>query len=361
MRLILCLIVTLCWNHGFALSAPMDNAPEMAAAERTWNGQSHDVVVPKHGGAYVGGVYLWRGRADREYKPFHQWEIKLKAGANGASAVKCKVIPLDTEMNVQQLFRKKGTEWKEVGKIDANGEKLISYKLNCSNITAYRMELEWEGGKQALFAGTPTMLPIDAKALDKQPYITVSDADFKYKKSRRRATVTFYLANVGGAAAEGVEHTIEFLGADGKPVHTVTYVPEKGTVEKGYGKMQKAEFKKVPKFDNINIRTKQVHVLTYELDGDQLVAKEDVGLSGLKVSDTAITGTITNGFKEDLENLTVTVSFEDDMGKVVRKVDIKIAALKAGASTPFEEKIDKSFAYKAYSMGYSFGSTVPIE
>lgn len=347
---LLCLSAGLC---GGEVSEPMNNEAVLEDAAKIWRDQSHDVHVPAHGQLYLGGVYVWHGRADRQYKPFHQWELKLRAGDQGAKAVRCKVIPLDARMEVQQLFRKKGTPWLKVGSIAAGEEKIVSYKLNCSHITSYRLLLEWDGGSQELFAGTRFMLPIDARALDKQPYLTVSDADFKYSKRRRRAIVSFWLTNVGGGPADDVKHTIEFLNETGKAIHSEVYVPEEGSIEAGYGKQQEVLFKKIPPFDNINIRTKQKQILTYQIDGDQLAANEDIGLSNLSVGKESVTGTITNGFKETVNQLLVTITFEDGAGEVVKELKVNVASLKPGASTDFEEAIEEGFVYKAYAMGYS--------
>ena len=353
-RVVSCLLLMSLLSAVVAATNPMDREAVIEDAQRIWSQQSSDVFVPKHGGVYVAGVYVWHGRADQDYKAFHQWEVKLKAGKTGVKDVKLQVIPLDSEMKVQQLFRKKESPEHKVGDIAADGEEIISYKLNCSHITSYRIKLSWDGGAQELFAGTRFMLPIDAKALDKQPYLTVSDVDFKYKRSRRRAEVSFYLCNVGGGEASEVEHTIEFMDEKNKVIHSEIYKPEEGTVPAKYGKRQKVEYKKIKPFENVNIRTRQKQLLVYEIDGDQLVAKEDIGLSSLQVKDKQITGTITNGFKGKITGLTVTIVFEDDKAKVVKEVDVKIATLDAGASTDFTESIDKVFTFKAYGMSYEF-------
>lgn len=352
--LLICCLVFASMAH--AATNPMDNAPVLEDAGRIWAEQAADVFVPKHGALYLDGIYVWHGRADREYKAFHQWEVKLKAGDKGAKGVKFRVIPLDSEMNVQQLFRKKQTPWHNADDLEAGAESIISYKLNCSHITSYRMELRWEGGSQDLFAGTRFMLPIDAKALEKQPYLTVSDVDFKYKRSRKQAMVSFYLTNVGGGQADDVEHTIEFLDGKGKVVHKEVYAPEKGTVPAKYGKRQEVKYKKIPKFENVNIRTKQKQLLTYEIDGDQLVAKEDIGLSGVAQDGENIVGVITNGFTEAVFDLVVTITFEDGSGKVIKTLDVKVKNLEPGAETKFSEKVGKDFTFKAYGMSYQFGA-----
>lgn len=396
-------------------SEAMDSAPAMGDAQARWDEQSSSVYAPKHGGPYLSGIYIWGGRADRAYKPFQQWELRIQAGAKGAAGLRIQITPLDAEMNVQHLFREKAAPWQDVNGLGAEGEVILSYKLNCSKIHAYDIILKWDGGEQVYFAGNPFMLPIDKSALKHQAFLVTSNPDFSYKRSRKRAQVSFYISNLGGAAAEEVENTIVFVDQDGTEVHSVIYQPNEGRIEAGYRGTQKAEFQKVPNFYNVLIKTRQSESLTYSWEGDGSVLSEDILLrklhfvaqvkaneseekptkkgkesskerkerkkrerkerrdakknkkgskqkqeaqdpeneQGAKIEGT-LTGVIVNGFPEDITNLLMTITFENAQGEQVKTVQITVEKIESGKEYIFSQKMD-TFAYTAYAMSYSIG------
>ncbi|NRA38175.1 MAG: hypothetical protein HRU15_08555 [Planctomycetes bacterium] len=334
-------------------SEPMESAPVIEAAEKRWAEHESNAYAPKHGGPFLAGSYVWGGRADRAYKAFQQWELKLKAGAQGAEGLRIQITPLDAEMKVQQLFRKKPAPWQAVNALQANGNIHVSYALNCAKIYAYDVALKWEGGEQLYFAANPFMLPIDKSALKHQAFLVTSNPDFKYKRSRKKATVTFHISNLGGKAAEEVENTIVFVDDEGKEVHSEIFQPNGGTVDPGFSGPQKAEFKKIPKFDNVTIKTRQSESLTYSWEGDEAVLAEDIMLRKLRYTEEALTGTVINGFKDEISNLVLTITFDNAGDEAFKTLDVKIAKIASGEEIQFAEKME-AFTFTGYSMGYSF-------
>ena len=98
------------------------------------------------------GMMVWSGRADREYKPFFQWELRLQAGVEPLRGLRLRIQPLAPDLSPLQKGRI--GHWQTLGNVDAGDEVDASYKFNTPIFSAYRVEVTWKGGKP------PTWPPI---------------------------------------------------------------------------------------------------------------------------------------------------------------------------------------------------------
>ena len=89
------------------------------------------------------GAYIWGGRADENYKPFFQWELRIQAGSAALSGVKMRIATLGAMKEVQSQGA-----WKDYGALAAGASKDIDYRMNCPNFTAYQIEVAWSGGSE---------------------------------------------------------------------------------------------------------------------------------------------------------------------------------------------------------------------
>ncbi|MHC5068817.1 MAG: hypothetical protein ACYTF0_09545, partial [Planctomycetota bacterium] len=172
---------------------------------RVWRTQKSGFAGAADAAPVIAGCFLWGGRADQDYKPFHQWEILVYGGLQPIAAVEMQVQPLGKNLKPYKIPG--GAEWLALGDLAAEQRRTCSYKLNCSAPSAYRVEFRWDdgaGGKaQATYVGLCDQ-SLPQRLGDERPMIVVTGVEHDYNKRKRLAEASFVAHNLGAVAARKI-------------------------------------------------------------------------------------------------------------------------------------------------------------
>lgn len=342
------------WDH-LSKNGEMERPDEVKAA---WADQ---VAAPATDAApVIVGAAMWNGRADREYKPFHQWEMILEGGTEPIDGLRFRTIVLGPDM--KPLLGKMGTgHWVDLGGLKPGKRVTFSYKLNCSAPTAVRMECRWDGGEASYLTPDPKGLPVREGDPAKEAKLLVLQPDFEYVPKKKLARISFFLRNEGGKPATGVVHTVKLVDHKGKVVHEVEHVPTKdGAVPPGFAEQIRFELKKVPKFDNISVSTKSAESESgggTALDGGEFTGAKNVEVAHLKIADGALAVDVRNGLDDAVADLVVTLDLLDSAGGLLKTVELPVGRLEPGQEKPLTAEVGDVGPVGGWGVGFSFGTT----
>jgi hypothetical protein len=329
-------------------AAEGDPMPRPEEASKAWEIQVKDAAavsdIPRFTGAYV-----WRGRADRAYLAFHQWEFRLESGRQPTPGLRLRVLALGADL---KPVENRGTgHWLRLGDLGANEGVICSYKLNTSQPVAYRVELAWTGGEEAYLAPGLTGLPQLEVPAGAAPRLLVLQQTFDYS-NRRNAIVTFMLRNDGGGAATGVEHTVKFIDEKDKVVHTAKHIPEQGTIPAGYAQMQKLVVPNCPMFKSIDISTKLGNAEAFALDPGKFTDQPTLEIAELAIAAGRLTATVRNGTPEAITTLTVTIALLAKGDRPVETVRIVLPSIASGQRCPVSAPVGDVASVVSWSVGF---------
>ncbi len=316
-----------------------------ADAQAAFAKQAASASQPSGPNPGIVGVYVWSGRADENYRPFFQWEFRLKGGKAAANGLACRVTTLSPAK--QPLIA--GT-WKPLGDLAAGATKDIDFKINCPNPTAYQVELTWQGGKETYIAWDKFAVPAALGELAGGSMLVSLNQNFEYADATRTATVTFTIWNLGGQAAHEVSQTIHFKDDKGKDVATTDYKPEKGEVPAGYVKDQKIVAGRIPAFATVSISTKLTDAGS--LDPGSFTGAKDVEIAKVRAEGKALKARVRNGTGADLDGVVVTITLQTKEGKAVKSIDLDAGRLAKGEEKDLSADISGVGAWSGYEVGW---------
>lgn len=165
-------------------------------------------------GPAVVGTWIWGGRADIQYKPFFEWDLRLAAGNAPRPALRARI----TTLGPQQEVLRQGA-WVELEALAAGEQRDVAVRLNCPTFPAWRLDLAWTGGSAA-FVGTDKVgIPVPLAGAETQPVLLAIGANAEPDR-RKGLLATWTLWNLGGLAAEKVVQQVRLYDAGGKVVAT---------------------------------------------------------------------------------------------------------------------------------------------
>ena len=331
-----------------AASHPDDHHMERPAeTETVWERQA-DEVVAAGDAPVISGCYVWRGRADRNYKPFHQWEIQVTAGSERISDLRMRVTPMGPDL--QPLLGRVG-RWERLGNLGRSASIDISYKLNTSNPAAYRVELAWQGGEESFLAVDKTALPLAEGEREHQPVLLIVMPDWETK--RGRTAVTFILRNDGGVEARDVVNTLRFRDDDGNVIHEHEYVPEDGTIPAGYAEAQQVVVDRVPKFATMSIATRKFEQAA--LDPGTFTDAPEVQVAGIAIADGQLTATVRNNTGVGVTGPEINFGLTDAQGGTLQDVVAQVGDLDHGAEAAITLDVSGIDGIGGYGLAMSYG------
>jgi len=337
----------------FSQNDEMPRPEETAAA---WAAQTPEGAVDA--APVIAGWYMWRGRADRAYKPFHQWEVALAGGTEAVRELRFRITVLGPDM--KPLLGKQGVgHWVELGRLGSDERVDCSYKLNVSAPTAVRAEVRWDGGEASYLATDPTAMPgregdaaDEAKLLLLQPH-------FQYDKRRKAAAVRYFLRNDGGEDATGVVVTVIFRDKQGKEVHRVDHVPgEEGVVASGFAERITFVAKRVPAFYDIALKStsNESKAGGLTLDGGAFSDRKEIQVANFELADGTLTADVRNGLDEPVSGLVVAFDLLGEGERVLETVEVSLGALAPGEDRPVSAKVGDIGPITGWGVGFSFGA-----
>ncbi len=347
-RLPLPALVLLVLMPAAGLVAADETAPMPAPTERSdaWAAQAEQ-AKPAADRPWVSGCMLWRGRADRAYRPFHQWEVRI-ATPVAVRGLAARVRALDTDLKV--MVQGEGP-WQPLGDLAAGATTSASLKLNSSGPAMFAIDLRWEGG-QATYQGRDKDLPQAADAAGDAPNLAILSPAFDRKAQGGVATVEFMLRNTGGAAATGISATIAFLDRDGKVVATHRHA-RKEPLAAGAGANEKAVARNIPVFANVRITARCAE------DGDRaagrLTAAAELQVGRLRLDGTTLRAAVRNGLAEPVTGLAVELELAGADGKPMRTVALPKIDLAAGEVREVAVEVGRLAPWSAFSASFAYG------
>ncbi|MFW5752785.1 MAG: hypothetical protein ACOCYV_01910 [Planctomycetota bacterium] len=322
-----------------------------------WARQEAEAARPSGPAPVFTGCQMWGGRADRDYKPFFQWEIRLQGGTERIRDLRFRIVPLDARL---ELIGRRPGYWRSLGELAAGATTTFSYKLNCPSPMAYRCELEWQGGSENYYATDKTALPEPRGPVEDRPMLMCLEPMQNYIDKRRLGQVGFYLRNDGGAAATGVSVVIELINGSGETVKSHTHVPDGGTIEPGYAEMEEVEIPDCPPFSRVRLKARSDEEgLPGPLDPGRFTDVADIEVAEVAVDGDTLQFKVRNGLPEDLDAVTISFDLENDKGQVVKHLDVTTEDLSAGEIRPLEADTTGVEGVAGYQIGIAFGAAPP--
>jgi hypothetical protein len=270
------------------------------------------------------GAYIWGGRADQNYRPFFQWELRLAGGSAAASGLRGRIATLGSSRQVLVQG-----DWKDWGSLAAGAPLDVDYRANCPNFPAYQVELQWSGGKETFVACDKGSVPVPLGAIGEQGYVVAVAANFELNEKAKSAVVTWTDWNLGGRTAKDVVQTIHLRDANLKELKAITFKPEGGELAPLAVKEQKTTLTNVPAFATLSISTEQADTSTGGAAADFTGAK-DIEVAKVRADGGRLRARVRNGLDVDQDGLIVTITLLDKAGKALGAYDIQVGHLAKG-------------------------------
>ena len=271
----------------------------------------------------IAGSYIWSGRADENYKPFFQWELRLAGGTTAVAGLSVRLTTLGPDRKPLVAGG-----WKPLGSLAAGMSRDIDYKLNCPNFPAYQVELNWQGGKESFIGWDKFAVPAGLGDLATTSFVVTLNQNAEYADAARTATVTWMLWNLGAQPAHDVVQTVRFLDDKGREVAKADYKPENGEVAAGLIKEQRLVAKKIPPYATIMVVTKLSDAASLStLDGGSFTGAKDVEVAKIHVEGKQLKARVRNGTGIALNGVVVSITLQNKDGRAVKQLELPVGKL----------------------------------
>jgi hypothetical protein len=324
-------------------SGPAWSQAGKADAQQAFARQAATAPAPTGANPAFTGSYVFSGRADENYRPFFQWELRLKAGKAALDGLRLRLTTLDGAR--KPLL---AGPWKDLPPLAPGAARDLDYKLNCPNWQAYQIELEWKGGKDTHLGIDKFSVPIGLADVAQVSYLVLVNQNFE--TAGAGAVVTYGLWNIGGQPVRDLVQTIHFRDDKGRDVATRVYQPEKADLPGGYVKDHKVEVKNVPKFATVTISNRMTD--TASLDQGSFTGAKDVEIAKVHAEGKKMKARVRNGTGADIEGLVVTITLQASDGSAVKALDLPVGHLAAGAEQELSADIAGVPAWSGYEVGW---------
>jgi hypothetical protein len=344
---ILLLLMT-CLGAGEA--KPKANAlAGKADARREFSRQAATAPTPNGPIPAIVGCFLWNSRADENYKPFFQWEIRLKSGSASLSGLKIRVATLGPQQQVIMLG-----PWKNLGDLPANTAIEFDYRLNCTNTPAYRVEVAWQGGEEKFLAWDRVMVPIALSSLKERPMLACVEGNAESDKKQNATLATWWLWNVGGQAVkEGVSVTVTFLNDKGKSEYSAVWKqPNNSPIPPYSAKEWRLPIRQAINFAGLSFQVTQpsgIEAGSVNAGGVVVSAVAHDGPDGLKAR-------VKNASTGDLTGLVVTIALLDQKDKRIASAILPAIDLRVGDEKEVKTKLNKTVDWANFEISWDLAS-----
>ncbi len=303
----------------------------------------------------VVGSYLWGGRADEQYRPFFQWDLRLMGGSATAADLRLRIATLGPERQVLHQG-----DWKTLGELGPGATSDLDYRLNCSTFAAWQAELSWTGGTASFLAPDKMNLPLATAALADGPCLMAVEARSESKDRGASHTIDWWVWNVGGQSAVGVTQVLHFLDEDGALVKAVP-IKEPVTIPANAVVAQTKILKGLPKHVAVGVAVKVLasatgSELTTAAGSDGFTGVADVEVGFLRLAKGTLIGRVRNGTAQDLNGATLSLTLCDRAGKALTTLEIPAGDLAAGADKAFSAPAPGVTTWAGIELGWSSGA-----
>lgn len=330
-----------------------------ADAKQAFTRQAATAVKPTGDTPGFVGLYLWGGRADENYLPFHMWELRLRAGTAALSNLRCRITTLTQTRQIQ-----KQGPWKILGSLAANAALDFDYRLGGAIFNVYQVELLWQNdkveSKETYLAWDRFTPPVAVSQFANSSYLLVINQNFDYDAAKRTAAISYVLWNIGGQAGHDVLQTIHFKDKMDKDVATFDFAPEKGVVAAGLVKEQRITAPKIPAFVTISIATR-LNNDTTTMDPGAFTGAKDVEIAKVRVEGKLLKARVRNGTGSDLIDVVVTISLQGKDNQIIKSFDLAVGALPKDEERDISTDLTGVSSWNGYEVGWkSSDAPAPI-
>ena len=282
--------------------------------------------VPNPGGPVpaIQGAYVWGGRADEAYRPFFQWELRVKAGA-ALSGLRLRTVTLNPDRTAAAVG-----EWKLVGVLAAGGATDVSIRQNCSAFTSYQVDAEWAGGSARWVAADKISLPVSLSEVAAGPYLLATAYHHDPDNKKKAAVITWWLWNLGGESAHETVQTVAFLDPAGKTI--ASHEVKAGVVPPGSAKEHTLTLPKAPAgYSGISVSARCSGGAAGVAADGGFTGVKDIEVAKVRAEGKQLKARVRNGLGKALAGLVVTLTLTDKDGKAIKAVAMGAVDLAAGA------------------------------
>lgn len=317
-----------------------------AEAGKAFSAQAKGATAPDR--PAVVGSWVWSGRADAQYRPFFEWDLRLAAGPAALAGLKARVTTLGPK---QETLR--AGDWVDLGAIAAKAARDVALRLNCPTFVAWKLELTWQGGAGTWIGPDRNNLPISMEGTADQAVVIAVGGDAEPVKGGKGVLATWNLWNLGGKPATGVTQIVRLRSDTGKVVATgESTLGKDEAVPPRSSKPCKLALPPTPTWASVSVETRMpdapagptvlippksegadLAVLKLTLDGEKLVAE------------------IANHLGRPLSGATVTIAFLNG-GKPAKDVAVPVGELADKASTTATIAVGRLPAWDEYTVSW---------
>jgi len=346
------IIVAACAALGAAAGAEDPKpalTPNQIDAQTIFARQLGSVPGPSGATPALIGAYLWSGRADGNYRPFFQWELRLAGGQAALGAVKARITTLGPSHQVLNQG-----PWKDWPAPAVGATVDVDYRLNCTIFPAYQVELAWNGGAATFLAPDKGSVPLNISQYADQGFVVaVNLSDELDAANPGVADVTWSDWNVGGTPAHGIVHTLHLYNDKGVEVTKVPVaLPTAQVLKPGAVLEQHTHLATVP-FTTLSMSVEQADDGATAGGTPGFTGAKDVEIAFVHAQGSLLLAKVRNGLDEAQDGLVVSLTFQDKQGADLTTIDIPVGHLAAGAATDISAPLGKAQAFGAYSSTWT--------
>jgi hypothetical protein len=292
------------------------------------------------------GTYIWSGRADINYRPFFQWELRLRTGKTAIDGLRGRIVTYDFHHKPLATG-----DWQTLPSIAAGKSIAPSFHLNCMTFAAWQLDLTWTGGAGSWIGGDKVNLPAalddsDACAM----VVNASSEPTGPTSGAGPVTATFTLWNVGKKPAKGVTVTLHFRDANGKEIFSAVHHPKTDPLPAGAATDETETVKRVPAFAFMDLSCEQPFV---GADDPGFTGAKDIEIAFIRPDGKQVKAKVRNGYDTGMDGVVVHLGFKNKNGDTVGEGDIPVDHLKPGEIREITGDIPIKGAYTETEVGWS--------
>jgi len=321
--------------------------PVPAEATNAFAAQGENATVPTV--PSVVGLWIWSGRADAQYRPFFEWDLRLAAGMSALDGIKARLTTLGPD---QEVLRQGG--WISLDAIGAGSSRDVALRLNCPVFPAWKLELTWNGGHASWIGFDLASLPIPHSGSEDGSIVVAVGADADPIKGKKGAIATWYLWNLGNKPATQVTQIVRLRNQAGAVVATGELVMAKDEVLAAHAsKPCRLVLPNAPAWQTVAVETKQPK----DAGSNNLLIPPastgpDLVVERITIDRGTLTAEVVNRLGRHLDGAVITLSFTN-AGKETKDVAFTVGALADSAMASVQATAGAIPAWDAYSVGWA--------
>lgn len=334
-------------GNGVAGEASINSQAGKDDARAAFSRQASQASAPVGVVPSIVGCYMWNGRADETYRPFFQWEFRLRCGSAALENAQIRILVLDSQQKTVMTG-----PWKALGSFIAKRAYDCDYRLNCPNPSAYRIEVTWQGGNESWLGWDRASLPVALSGIKDQPFLICIGSNAEPDAKYDTTLVNWSLWNIGDKAVpSGANVAIKFFNDQGKVIYTEIWNQPKEMVITPHS--AKEQF--------VVVRKKIPHaalslIANTASDGSEISGPEvnanGVVVSGLVFKDLVLRGHVKNATDQDLQHLIITLKLLDDHDRHIATLRLPSLDIPHGLSKPIATRLSKAITWSSYDVSW---------